>query len=105
MHDLNSGWWWTLFKSGVKFRKKIIDWQFSLVRQLQDTNDADLTPVENHMFEVMTASATGTCNVESAQEVGESSPVILHPLSPITETQHIIANNNSVEKVKLITII
>ncbi|XP_075215467.1 trafficking protein particle complex subunit 8 homolog l(3)76BDm isoform X2 [Lycorma delicatula] len=63
----------------------------------QDTIDVDLTPVENHMIEAMTASS-GTFNIEPAQEVGESSPVILHPLSPINETQHIIANNNCAEK-------
>lgn len=65
-------------------------------RQLQDTIDVDLSPVENHMIEAVTTSASG--NIESAQEAGESSPVILHPLSPISETHHIVANNNSFEK-------
>lgn len=60
----------------------------------------DLTPVENHMIEAVSTTMTaGVGIVESAQEAGESSPVILHPLSPINETQNIVANNNSLEKV------
>lgn len=43
----------------------------------------------------------GLGGVEAAQEAGETptTPVILHPLSPITEHHHLLAVNNIHDKV------
>lgn len=60
---------------------------------LKDINEADLENTRNHL--------EGLNIVETAQEAGETSPstpVIMHPLSPITEQQH----NNVYDKVSII---
>uniref|UniRef100_A0A1B6D9P4 Trafficking protein particle complex subunit 8 n=1 Tax=Clastoptera arizonana TaxID=38151 RepID=A0A1B6D9P4_9HEMI len=59
----------------------------------QDINEADINMVDgrNHL--------DGLGGVEAAQEAGEtpSTPVVLHPLSPVTEQHHLLAVNSSHE--------